>query len=141
MRLNTSIAPSPHPKRLGVLDGDTAGFPNGRRLSDDVVDAALLVMEGALLGAKNDLSDGVDANDKEFENSFPYVAEPASGSQARAAAGTSADVRSGLADALRPKGGSGDTMLMAGSAAAGAAGVLLLGTGLSWWRRRSQRAY
>ncbi|MFF9124653.1 DUF4331 domain-containing protein [Streptomyces sp. NPDC014889] len=141
LRLNTSIAPSPHPKRLGVLDGDIAGFPNGRRLTDDVVDAALLVMEGALLGAKNDLSDGVDANDQEFENSFPYVAEPASGSQARAAASSNAEVRSGLGGALRPAGDSGDTMLMAGSAAAGAAGVLLIGTGLSWWRRRAQRPY
>ncbi|MFF4826898.1 DUF4331 domain-containing protein [Streptomyces sp. NPDC001312] len=141
LRLNTSIAPSPHPKRLGVLDGDNAGFPNGRRLTDDVIDAALQVMEGALLGAKNDLGDAVDANDKEFESSFPYVAEPTSGSRGRAAGSTGADVRSGLGDALRPADASGDTMLMAGSAAAGAAGVLLIGTGLSWWRRRSQRPY
>ena len=38
------------PKRLGVLDGDTAGFPNGRRLTDDVIDAALQVVEGELVG-------------------------------------------------------------------------------------------
>lgn len=40
LRLNTSIKPAAHPKRLGVLDGDNAGFPNGRRLTDDVVDEA-----------------------------------------------------------------------------------------------------
>ena len=36
LRLNMSIAPSANPNRLGVLEKDTAGFPNGRRLADDV---------------------------------------------------------------------------------------------------------
>jgi hypothetical protein len=85
MRLNTSIAPSPAPKRLGVLDGDKAGYPNGRRLTDDVVDISLQVVEGELTGSPNDLGDGVNANDKPFGNSFPYVALPASGSDVRPA--------------------------------------------------------
>ncbi len=34
LRLNTSVKPAAHPKRLGVLDGDNAGFPNGRRLTE-----------------------------------------------------------------------------------------------------------
>ncbi len=53
MRLNTSIAPTPAAKQndLGVLGGDTAGFPNGRRPYDDVVDVTLRVAEGALCGA------------------------------------------------------------------------------------------
>ncbi|MFJ8601220.1 DUF4331 domain-containing protein [Streptomyces shenzhenensis] len=146
LRLNTSIRPSAHPKRLGVLDGDNAGFPNGRRLTDDVIDVALQVVEGELVGAKNDLGDAVDANDKKFEHRFPYVAEPTAGSRGALAKGTTegADVRSGLADALRPAGssaGSGNTVLIAASAASGAAGVLLIGTALAWWRRRLQRPY
>ena len=53
LRLNTSIAPTAPAKQndLGVLGGDNAGFPNGRRPYDDVVDIALRVEEGALCGA------------------------------------------------------------------------------------------
>ncbi|WP_330236763.1 DUF4331 domain-containing protein [Streptomyces sp. NBC_00566] len=146
LRLNTSIKPTMHPKRLGVLDGDNAGFPNGRRLTDDVIDEALQVVEGELLGAKNDLGDAVDANDKKFEKSFPYVAQPTEGSRGALAKGTTAgaDVKSQLGDALSPAsapGGTDDTVLVAGSAAAGAAGILLIGTVVAWWRRRMQRAY
>ena len=36
LRLNTSIAPTANPNRLGLLGGDPAGYPNGRRLTDDV---------------------------------------------------------------------------------------------------------
>ena len=52
MRLNTSIAATPpaSQKDLGVLAGDLAGFPNGRRPYDDVVDIELRVAEGALCG-------------------------------------------------------------------------------------------
>ncbi|MER5910538.1 DUF4331 domain-containing protein [Streptomyces sp. NPDC001982] len=147
LRLNTSIKPTANPKRLGVLDGDNAGFPNGRRLTDDVVDASLQVVEGELVGSKNDLGDAVDANDKKFEKSFPYVAQPTAGSRGPLAKGTTsgADVRNELGDALKPagasSGGSDDTVLIAGSAAAGAAGILLIGTALAWWRRRMQRPY
>ncbi|GAA3394784.1 DUF4331 domain-containing protein [Cryptosporangium minutisporangium] len=84
LRLNTSIAPSASPKRLGVLDGDKAGFPNGRRLTDDVVDITLQVAEGELVNAPNDLGDAVDANNTPFGRSFPYVALPTSGSDTRA---------------------------------------------------------
>jgi Domain of unknown function (DUF4331) len=87
MRLNTAIAPSATPKRLGVLDGDNAGYPNGRRLTDDVVDISLQVVEGELVGKKNDLGDAVDANDKAFGSTFPYVALPHSGSAVRGASG------------------------------------------------------
>lgn len=148
LRLNTSIKPATHPKRLGVLDGDNAGFPNGRRLTDDVIDASLQVVEGELVGSKNDLGDAVDKNDKKFEKYFPYVAKPTSGSRGALAKGTTSgtDVRSQLGDALQPagttSGGGTDTVLIAGSAAAGAAGILLIGTGLLWWRRRMyNRAY
>ncbi|MEU6094588.1 DUF4331 domain-containing protein [Streptomyces sp. NPDC047079] len=143
LRLNTSIKPAASPKRLGVLDGDNAGFPNGRRLTDDVIDEALQVVEGELVGSKNDLGDAVDANDQKFGHSFPYLAQPTSGSRGPLAKGTGNNVRNQLGDGLVPTGSSGpDTTLIATSAAAGVAGVLLVGTALTWWRRRSRyRAY
>ncbi|MFG2956868.1 DUF4331 domain-containing protein [Streptomyces sp. NPDC048291] len=140
LRLNTSIKPTAKPKRLGVLDGDNQGFPNGRRLTDDVIDEALQVMEGELVGSKNDLGDAVDKNDKSFEKYFPYVAEPTAGSRGKIAKAAAGSTKSALGDALT---GSSDnnTTLIAGSAAAGAAGVLLIGTGFGWWRRRMRRPY
>ncbi|MEV5850197.1 DUF4331 domain-containing protein [Streptomyces sp. NPDC051985] len=142
LRLNTSIKPTAKPKRLGVLDGDNAGFPNGRRLTDDVIDEALQVVEGELVGSKNDLGDAVDKNDKSFEKYFPYVAEPTSGSRGALAKGTGSGstTKSALGDTLSSSNGS-NTTLIAGSAAAGAAGVLLIGTAFGWWRRRMQRPY
>ena len=89
LRLNMSIAPAAAPNRLGVLGSDNAGFPNGRRLSDDVIDIALRAMAGAVLGVKTELGDGVDANDVAFESAFPYVAQPHSGSGVEAAASAS----------------------------------------------------
>ena len=79
LKLNLGVAPNPSPNRFGVLAGDTQGFPNGRRLGDDVVDIALRVVGGFLKGHKLPLGDGVDQNDKPFLSSFPYVAEPRAG--------------------------------------------------------------
>jgi hypothetical protein len=91
LRLNTTIPPSPSPSRLAVLDGDLAGFPNGRRLADDVVDIELRAfaqgygsfLQG-LLGLPNKspnnlLGDGVDKNDVPFLAQFPYVGTPHQG--------------------------------------------------------------
>jgi hypothetical protein len=145
LRLNTSIKPAASPKRLGVLDGDNAGFPNGRRLADDVIDASLQVVEGELVGSKNDLGDAVDKNDRKFGKSFPYLANPTAGSRGALAKGVSGgnDVRNQLGDALQPAGAgtSSDTTLIAASAGAGAIGILLIGGGLMWWRRMRGRAY
>jgi hypothetical protein len=144
LRLNTSIKPTKKPKRLGVLDGDNQGFPNGRRLTDDVIDIALRVVEGELVGAKSDLSDAVDKNDKKFGKSFPYVGLPTAGSRGKTVKGsTKDDVRSAIGDGVTiANSGSADTTLIVSSAAAGAGGVLLVGTGLFWWRRRrNDRAY
>jgi hypothetical protein len=79
LKLNLGVAPSANPNRFGVLAGDTAGFPNGRRLADDVVDIELRVIAGALLmpnqgGKQIPLGDGVDRNDKSLRAQFPYVA-------------------------------------------------------------------
>ena len=85
LRLNLNIDPCLPDSgcsfsRLGVIGGDNAGFPNGRRLQDDVLDIALQVLEGELLDNPNDLGDGVDTNDKSFEATFPYIALPHRGS-------------------------------------------------------------
>ena len=82
LRLNMSTPVTATPNRLGVIGGDTQGFPNGRRLGDDVIDIALQVVEGELVGSPNDLGDGVNANDVAFGTTFPYLALPASGSNA-----------------------------------------------------------
>jgi hypothetical protein len=80
LRLNLKIAPSSTPNRLGVVGGDLAGFPNGRRLNDDVIDITVQAAEGVLQAghpvAVDSLGDGVDANDHAFEAEFPYVAWP-----------------------------------------------------------------
>ena len=82
LKINLGTPPSSSPQRLGVLAGDLAGFPNGRRLTDDVVDIELRVVEGILLPPpdKRDvpLGDGVDRNDKPFLSAFPYLAAPTS---------------------------------------------------------------
>ncbi|WP_149823319.1 DUF4331 domain-containing protein [Streptomyces tailanensis] len=142
LRLNTSIEPTKKPKRLGVLDGDNQGFPNGRRLTDDVIDIALQVVEGELVDAPNDLGDAVDKNDKKFGKKFPYVGLPTAGSRGKTVKGNSTNnVRSAIGTGVTES-GMDDTTLIAASAGAGAAGVLLVGTGLLWWRRRmNDRAY
>jgi len=81
LRLNMSIPPAATPNRFGVLAGDLAGFPNGRRLADDVVDIELRVVAGVLVSGfnvapNNQLGDGIDANDMPFLPYFPYVAPP-----------------------------------------------------------------
>jgi Domain of unknown function (DUF4331) len=83
LRLNMSVAtPAPGDvvSRLGALGGDLKGFPNGRRLTDDVVDIEVRVAEGALLPNPSPVatgfSDGVDANNVAFRSSFPYLALP-----------------------------------------------------------------
>jgi hypothetical protein len=81
LRLNMSTPVTENPDRLGVIGGDNQGFPNGRRLADDVVDIALQVVEGELVGNPNDLGDGVNRNDVEFSDTFPYLALPERGSE------------------------------------------------------------
>jgi hypothetical protein len=79
LKLNLGVPPAAKPNRFGVLAGDVAGFPNGRRLIDDVFDIEVRVIAGALLpaaqgGKQIPLGDGVDQNDKPFRSQFPYVA-------------------------------------------------------------------
>jgi hypothetical protein len=79
LKVNLGVAANPNPNRFGVLAGDTAGFPNGRRLADDVTDIELRVVGGFLKGNKLPLGDGVDQNDAPYRSAFPYVALPHDG--------------------------------------------------------------
>jgi Domain of unknown function (DUF4331) len=79
LKVNLGVPPSATENRFGAIANDLGGFPNGRRLGDDVVDIELRVVAGFLKGNKVPLGDGVDQNDKPFLSSFPYVAPPAAG--------------------------------------------------------------
>ena len=86
IRLNMAIPPSAHPSPIGVLGGDLAGFPNGRRLADDVTDVELRALAGGTpftpafnKAPNNRLGDGVNTNDLPFLAHFPYVATPHQG--------------------------------------------------------------
>jgi hypothetical protein len=98
LRLNTSTAVTPTASQndLGVLGGDTSGFPNGRRPIDDVVDIELRVAMGALLapfdGSASDpdpssdasrqlsYTDGAEPNPANYLTVFPYLNTPLAGS-------------------------------------------------------------
>ena len=93
LRLNVAIPPSTTENRFGVLGGDTAGFPNGRRLGDDVTDIELRAVCGvtcaifvdttftpnAVCGQPGDGVDKNDVNNGVFMSSFPYVQTPNQG--------------------------------------------------------------
>lgn len=93
LRLNTStpVVAAASQNRLGVIEGDNAGFPNGRRPGDDVVDIALRVMMGKLctlnLGCSPSdapsgtihFTDGALQTASQFDNAFPYLKPPLPG--------------------------------------------------------------
>jgi hypothetical protein len=81
LKINLGVPPTPaaSANRFGVIGGDLGGFPNGRRLTDDVVDIELRVIGGELIGKHLPLGDGVDQSDVPFLSSFPYVAAPHDG--------------------------------------------------------------
>lgn len=156
LRLNTSIAPTAEPNRLGVLAGDTQGFPNGRRLTDDVVDIGLQALAGAVsvdaAGAPTGVAivpalaegDLVNRNDVGFGRAFPYVALPVPGSQPNANDGASrsggGSVPSGGMDAGQAPVGGSDSGTTVPLVAAGAAGLALVLGGYGLVARRRVRA-
>src|SRR5712691_3015359 len=79
LRINLAIPPTSHPNRMGVLGGDNAGFPNGRRLGDDVIDIEEQAVAGFLVGKKIPLGDGVNRDVDGTLLHFPYVAMPHGG--------------------------------------------------------------
>jgi len=91
LRLNTGVPATPPAmaNRLGLLAGDAAGYPNGRRLMDDVTDIALRAVVGGVLAEgfnkfpNNKLGDGVNVNDATLRTEFPYLADCPSGRDRR----------------------------------------------------------
>ena len=88
LRLNMEIPPTLSPNRMGVLGGDLAGFPNGRRVGDDVLDIVLQAAAGAtpLTPAynrfpNNSLGDNIGGNDLPYLPYFPYLAIPHAGNR------------------------------------------------------------
>jgi hypothetical protein len=100
LRLNTHTAPTAQNAQanLGVIGGDSAGFPNGRRPGDDVVDIELRVAMGVLCTLNDPatfgcvpgdaaaggapLTDGATVDAMDFDNTFPYLTTPVAGSPA-----------------------------------------------------------
>jgi hypothetical protein len=95
LRLNVAIPPTSKPSPLGVVGGDVAGFPNGRRVFDDVVTIELRALAGATLplvdksftadGAVSAVTDGLDGSDEAYLSEFPYLGVPTSGYEVRVA--------------------------------------------------------
>ncbi|PYC70177.1 hypothetical protein C7C46_27620 [Streptomyces tateyamensis] len=141
LRLNMAVPVTEQPNRLGVLGGDLQGYPNGRRLNDDVVDIELQALEGAAQTGKIvpalAAGDGVDSPYRQPGATFPYVALP-----------NTAAVNQ--ADSVHPGGGIGagfgglavgghGTPVVAAAALGG--GAALAGAGfLALRRRRANRA-
>jgi hypothetical protein len=89
------VPPTPADRisRLGLIGGDPAGFPNGRRLFDDVTDITLRVAVGGVLvtptfaGFNPDingrLGDGVNVDDSAYHDAFPYIGSAPDGRNRR----------------------------------------------------------
>jgi hypothetical protein len=91
LRLNLAIPPASKPNALGIIGGDLAGFPNGRRVFDDVVSVELRAIAGATIplvdksftpdGAAALLTDGLDQTSTRYLAQFPYLGTPQGGYQ------------------------------------------------------------
>ncbi len=88
MRLNTATpsVPAFAQNNLGVVGGDLAGYPNGRRPGDDVVDISLRALMGVLLpeadapSGQLPFTDGARQHADQFDDTFPYLKTPIPGS-------------------------------------------------------------
>jgi uncharacterized protein DUF4331 len=89
LRLNVAIPPSSEPNSLGVVGGDLAGFPNGRRVFDDVVTIEVRAIAGLTYplvapsytpdGAAGAVDDGLTPANTSYLDVFPYLGTPVSG--------------------------------------------------------------
>jgi hypothetical protein len=134
LRLNLGVPQASVPNRLGVLAGDLQGYPNGRRLTDDVVDIAVQAVAGAAQTGKLvdalAAGDKVDANDNTFGQTFPFVALPNT-SLPTGTQGTQPPA------SLAPKAATArETSNMVAVVSASVAGLLGVLFFIGWWRRR-----
>jgi hypothetical protein len=93
LRLNMAIPPASNPNPLGILGGDLAGFPNGRRVFDDVTSIELRAIAGATYplvqpsytpdGAASVITDGLTPGSTRYQSHFPYLGVPAGGYQTK----------------------------------------------------------
>ena len=89
LRLNVAIPPASSPNPLGLIGGDVAGFPNGRRVFDDVVTIELRAIAGATFplvspsytpdAAASLVTDGVGPGPNRYQSTFPYLGLPHDG--------------------------------------------------------------
>ncbi len=91
LRLNMAIPPTSSPNALGLIGGDLAGFPNGRRVFDDVVTVEFRAIAGATVPlvdksytpdkAASLITDGLDQTSTQYLTQFPYLGTPQGGYQ------------------------------------------------------------
>jgi hypothetical protein len=153
IRINTVISGTicaPAPSRLGLLGGDLCGFPNGRRLEDDVVDVTLRAVAGAAYSLvdntrsfvydsslNNVFDDGLDKNDVSFSPAFPYLGLPHSGED-RLHRSILKDFLPTVIKAANTVQSQAAENPVAATAAAGGGSVLLGLPAIVWWRRRRE---
>ncbi len=93
LRLNLAVPPTAKPNPLGLVGGDAAGYPNGRRLTDDVVTIELRAVAGATIplvdksftpdAAAGGIDDGTSNTNAPFLPHFPYLGTPGGGYQTK----------------------------------------------------------
>ncbi|MEO5651653.1 MAG: DUF4331 domain-containing protein [Marmoricola sp.] len=93
LRLNVAVPPSKDENKLGLIGKDAAGFPNGRRVGDDVVTIELRAIAGVTIplvdkdykpdGAASAVEDGTSTDPKTVMGSFPYLGTPGGGYQTK----------------------------------------------------------
>ena len=137
-RLNMSTPVTPEPNRLGVIGGDLQGFPNGRRLTDDVVDIEIQALEGAVRTGQVveplAAGDAVNVNNKPYLDNFPYVATANNEGVNTSGAGTAHSGGAGIPPAGTS--GPGGIDFPSTPVVTGFAALALLGTGVFMLRRR-----
>ncbi len=89
LRLNVAVPPASTPNALGVVGGDLAGYPNGRRVTDDVFTIELRAVAGVTIplvdktftpdAAASKVSDNLTPSGDRFISSFPYLGTPLDG--------------------------------------------------------------
>ena len=89
LRLNVAVPPASKPNPLGVVGGDLAGYPNGRRITDDITNITLKAVAGATVPLVNKsfvpdeavgaVEQGITPLSTRTQATFPYATTPHSG--------------------------------------------------------------